>query len=570
MQPNSILFILSLTLAAASGCVTIPAPPTAGPGDALPNPGDLQVISIEGSAETPGALTPDQAACLPPGNPNPTGDCEVFAEEFISVAGTLNGTIDDSGHYHFLADGTAVVTGRQVFTGSIAGCGSGSLSFTYAGATTNAVPDAQGRFPGYDNNTLVKGSATTGFAGVVDAWLREDYLIDAKYAATGTVSGKIWCDVGAVPDVSANHAGIPTVAITSTVSTVGAMLEDQVYCDSSNPGLCEQSGTEILAVRGTMNGTVVDSFHYHQLADGSYAGDGRQLFTGSIAGCGSGTLSFSYVGGSDGKPDLAHPGNIDGFDNLTMVPGSATTGLAGVVDARLFMTYYISAVTYAGAGPLTGTVWCTPTSLTPSPAVRTGAAAMDIVGTGFTPGALATDQQNCDPVDLTNPLASCELYAHELLFPTGGTFNGTFLDVGHYHYNTDTEGSADVQGFQVFTGSVAGCGSGTMTFAYHGHFTSSPDPANAGNLHGYDNLTLVPGSTTLGLKGLVDAQVLETGDINPVTYAAAGVITGTIWCASGAGPVAASEAGAGPASPPDDAGAGAAIVSDAQLALRAR
>lgn len=72
-------------------------------------------------------------------------------------------------------------------------------------------------------------------------------------------------------------------------------------------------------------------------------------FTGSIDGCGSGSLGFTVVGFFA----LDNQG-LQVNETLQYVPGSATTGFAGLAAAVLTIDTH----DYPNPVPITGTVWC--------------------------------------------------------------------------------------------------------------------------------------------------------------------------------------------------------------------
>ncbi|MFO1532152.1 MAG: hypothetical protein ABR562_00400 [Thermoplasmatota archaeon] len=524
MKALALAAVLATVIAA--GCANPPPLPdsnTLGPQDQ----DLLETIPVTGHVFSPGSV-PDQEGCPAPLGANPNTQCDTSATVFVQLTGTLNGTETDAGHFAYAADGSASGAGLQVFAGTIAGCGSGVLRMTYVGgAAALPNPDHQGDLDGFDNLTLVPGSQTAGFAGVVDVHLLMTFHINpVTFAAEGETTGSVICRPSAVP-----HPAAPQTAtafqVAGSAYSPGILTYDQVDCaHRTSEQQCEVYFTEIVNMTGDVAGVDTDTGHGHFHNDGTAEFWADETFSGTIKGCGSGTLTFREYGAEGNTPDPMQQGSLPANGTWRLLPGSQTTGFAGVVDARLDLRGTLNPFTGEAKVKYTGTVWCNPT---PSPTFHSGTK-VNIVATGWTPGALAPDSNVCGLPSAANPTDACTTGAHEILFPISGNLNGTLVDTGFFHYNTDLQASADVDGFQVFTGSIPGCGSGSMTFTYKGHFVSSPDPTKLGYENGYDNLTYVQGSGTQGFAGVTGGWILEDGEINQITYAATGKISGEVWC----------------------------------------
>jgi hypothetical protein len=536
MKRNILLHtaVFSLVAAVLPGCVSpashaggsdasgvLPDGSSPGSTSGLGAAGHVQVIAVQADVTSPGLLVGDQVSC---GSP-PSSDCAWYGDEDLYATGTMNGTFHDFGHLLLRADSSLAGDGRQIFTGTIAGCGQGVLTFTYLASGGDPDPAYPGDIDGVENYTLVAGSTTTGLAGVVDAHLLYVFHINpATFVNAGKLTGTVSCRTAAVPDLAAGRRQAKPAPIAGDAFTPGLAVVDQLKCGvpsaSNPPAACEIYGHEPVYMTGTINGTFVDSGHLHYNSDTNGAGSGTYTFIGSVAGCGSGTMSFTWFGGG-GQPDMAHPGDALGFDNLTLIPGSTSLGLAGVQDIRFNFTYHLSQVDYSGSGAVKGTLLCNAAAVPPMSTRHAGAHAVTVTAHESTPGWLHYDQVGCDPA-----ASACNFYLTETLTLTG-TLNGTILDIGHARAHFD--GSFDVVGTQVFTGTIAGCGSGALAFDYVGG-GGDPDIGHPGDLAGFDNLTFLPGGMTTGFAGVVDASILESYHINPATGANEGPLTGTIWC----------------------------------------
>ena len=539
MKPNLLpALLLSILLAASfAGCLNpakhpaattaeppAPATPDASELPALVADGTVVAMPIHATFTSPGFV---HYATFPQCVTPTAGACQIGARELLYATGDLEGSFVDEASGSLFADGSYSGTGVQSFTGSIAGCGSGVLHFTYDMAGGDPDPSHNGDTSGFDNLSMVAGAATTGFAGVVGANLLEEYWINI---ATGvindaTITGTVYCRVAAVPDLSPSHAGAYPVVISGKLTTPGELVVDQELCQPGEPGTCETYAHEFVYLSGNMNGSTWDEGHFHYNEDGSGTVSGRQLFTGTIEGCGSGELSFTY-----GMAYPATPGvfgttvGVPGWDNLTLVPGSQTTGFAGFVDGFVNETYVINQVTFAATGEINGVIWCRP-MVQPSVADAAAVKEIPIKVSLTTPGYLFLDQVYCDPAD---PNVCYQQYTERL--KTQGSWTSSILDAGRTYFEPD--GTNILAALDSFAGTIDGCGSGSFTMQSNGIFT---DPTPALNLNGEvsrasEHWTLIPGSQSLGLANLNNVVADLDYTINAATGQAHGTLTGSVWC----------------------------------------
>jgi len=227
-----------------------------------------------------------------------------------------------------------------------------------------------------------------------------------------------------------------------------------------------------------------------------YDGTKTWAFTGSIPGCGSGSLGFAGPG--FGKMEGEH---VRVNVTMRLVPGTQSTGLANVVDALLFAD---GLDTFPLPIKTTGSVWCR----APATVSREGAKAIPVAafyddGGGFV-GAGADMAYVAGMVNFTGSMQGNAPFVAKLYAPTADHL----LD-----FTKDPE---------IFTGSIPGCGSGTMALFGKGFFRMDAP----GGLYTNGSLRLVPGSTSTGLAGVVDAHLyVDTHD-----WPKKVLVTGNIWC----------------------------------------
>ncbi len=128
---------------------------------------------------------------------------------------------------------------------------------------------------------------------------------------------------------------------------------------------------------------------------------------------------------------------------------------------------------------------------------------------------------HCDPASQW----VCDVYAGGFGNVTG-TFNGTGPLLARHHWDSSTN-SAWVSRTFWFTGSVADCGSGSLTMYLEGHL--APDAKGGARMTG--TVIILPGSTTSGLAGLVDYEgIIDQPAEIAFTHQPFAHLTGTMWC----------------------------------------
>ncbi len=326
-----------------------------------------------------------------------------------------------------------------------------------------------------------------------------------------------------------------TVPVSGTFTSDGFMPPDQVICfDPSNPiaprpGACEAYFTMFLNMSGTLTGRITDIFHFHALENGSIDAEGTRVFTGAVDRCGSGTMSLRLDGIAPADPNPEMPGYTHIKEPMqTLLQGSTTTGLAGVIDARIRFEFNTTngpgGVSSIPDGTVTGWIQCRSAGDAQTLSSHDKTTAIAIAGHFTMDGAQTESQAACDV-----ETRRCELYP-DLFLDLTGPIEGRMVDHGHFHYHDgSTDGSVDGYGERIFTGTIAGCGSGTLTLLVDGAAPPQPNPPNAFRYH-EPSMKLVPGSTTTGLSGVMDADLVLEWNITVQGTIRDGTVTGTVWC----------------------------------------
>ncbi len=501
--------------------------------------GPLVAIPIHSLVTTEGIMSVEQVACFDPENPMAAprpGGCEWQMMMFLNTTGTFTGRFTDFFHFHFAADGkTIVARGTRVFTGAIDGCGSGVLTLDLDGLAT-LVPNAEK--PGYLHlveppMTLLPGSTTNGLARVEAATVTTEGNVTfnshgAVTSQDGRLGGTIWCRPGPAAQGRPDHAGTTAMPVSGHFTMDNSQTESQVSCDLDAKN-CEYQPDLFLDLAGTLTGRIIDHGHFHPTKDPSdpTRGDsyGERIFTGSVAGCGSGTMTGIVQGPTHLDPSV---GNIIHMrEPLTLlVPGSTTTGLGALRDIEFFFEWNMTLSGAIRDGTVKGTAWCEKGTDAAAPKDHQEARAVPATFKTTTDGFLGFKTANCGH-DPAAPF-DCDAYPTQYLY-ANAPWRSMILDQAHLHQYEN--GTIWTYAERTFWGEVPGCGSGMMTLRLSGVLpATAPVVGKPGYLHMVEpTMRLVPGSTTTGLAGLVDAEL--TGDL-VFTGPAAGTdtFTGTVWC----------------------------------------
>ena len=379
-----------------------------------------------------------------------------------------------------------------------------------------------------------RNASAVGRKGRQGQWLLEIGLLVVFLLAGCATTQQTQPDANPTPSSSGASTSLPgpistnapppvAIAIDSALTSPGVVFPGQAVCATNG---CDTSLMLMMSVAGSLAGHVVEYGHEHVATDGSRTLRGTLTFTGTVSGCGAGVLTFVYTGHAD-APAAAQGGKVALTSNVALLPGSSTLGMAGVSNATLLETMLLNPDDHAGTGTLKGTILCKPALVPMLPPRRDGGREVHADALFDTDGAAAGDWYSCTP---TNP-KPCSFDAHQY-WAVHGQWNG-IVDDHPYSIDVALDGSLDADIERVFTGSIAGCGSGTVTFVGHGHVGNLPSTTNPGTFRGHEEWMIAPGSTTTGFAGLAAANVTADYDLTYAPYegyARGGAMSGKLWC----------------------------------------
>ncbi len=285
-------------------------------------------------------------------------------------------------------------------------------------------------------------------------------------------------------------------------------------CGPSTPGTCREYLTGSANLSGDVVGNAVDSGFLYWESGSRF--NAREWFrvTADVAGCGSGTFTLANIGTGALEPDAG--GVIHILADLHLVAGSTSTGLVGLVAMNVTGDWRLNG--QFGSGDLAGTISCAEVvNDEKAKAVGPGEQAFKFhfdAHLTFAPY----------PVDCAAAKTwVCDEYWTGNVNLTGGLV-GTASLSGHVHH----KGGAVVwaQEYYRFSGTVAGCGSGSFSMVLNGTVTAEANPAGISHLMA--RADLVPGSTSTGLAGLMRLHAL--GDWRQSGQFGSGDLEGTVSC----------------------------------------
>ncbi len=99
--------------------------------------------------------------------------------------------------------------------------------------------------------------------------------------------------------------------------------------------------------------------------------------------------------------------------------------------------------------------------------------------------------------------SECARFHYVGNFEVSGTWTGTMPYAAYYYFNETTEKASFVYEPGIFTGTIAGCGSGSFSVIGRGDVESVPTPQG---VHGQITVELIPGTQSTGMAGVVDVQ----------------------------------------------------------------
>ncbi len=152
-----------------------------------------------------------------------------------------------------------------------------------------------------------------------------------------------------------SHNGTRELAANFHFDTHIVVNPNPTSCDPAKPWVCDvyYSGTSNFT--GALIGTaqVYGHGHYDQANERVWAHE-VYSFSGFVPGCGSGAATIDVLGYGKLEPNPAGVLHIHAV--AALVPGSTTTGLAGLVDLQGTADFRLNG--QFGAGDVTATMWC--------------------------------------------------------------------------------------------------------------------------------------------------------------------------------------------------------------------
>jgi len=240
--------------------VVVPAPDPTTAAEVAPEPAPVPepvTVTVTGTFADSGigtATTPSASGLV--------GDASI--QGVTTYEGQITGSSPWVSEAWFLPDGSQKGTGEFLFTGTIEGLGSGTLSYIDVWQVVDGV---------WSEAVTITGG-TDDFEG---AWgTGVSTPDDPSSSDSGTT---VWT-ITVPPEGS-------LVSVTATGTTVD---ENVVTEPGDGPGAIDYTGTTVMA--GDIEGPAVFSGRQWALLSGSALGGGTFEFTGAIAGLGSGTMTF--------------------------------------------------------------------------------------------------------------------------------------------------------------------------------------------------------------------------------------------------------------------------------------
>ena len=307
----------------------------------------------------------------------------------------------------------------------------------------------------------------------------------------------------------AASAGTITVPVTAHLDAQLAYDPNgSIECPNDERGICSFPYRVTGTFSGDLNGTMVGGGREWLTTEPRTYGDEYAEFTGTVKRCGTGSFIYDADVSDDGPVDVAALG-YRGNATWAIRPDSGSPGLRGIAGSgsESWIVYPDLSVD----AEFSGTITCEK----PSPprrrlqrtsrrdgADRTRAANTLAISThlhaqtdagSFTPGC-----------SFGGPMPDCNSVHYEGTGTYTGDLDGT-LEFSGYGYLRDDGKVGSREDSNLFTGTVAGCGTGTFRYKAEGVF-NGVDPA-AGGLVGEETLDITRGTGSGGLSGLSGSAI---------------------------------------------------------------
>lgn len=147
-------------------------------------------LEVRADFQDPGFLTHIRSVSCGP----LTEQCEVEYAGHSVVSGTLSGFTDYTAWLRPHPDGTTSYWTRETFTGTVAGCGTGTFEFLISDGTVGSPgPDNGFTFPLHGTWTLVPGSGTGALTALTTGSGDETGTSYADTSTVGQLTGQLTC-----------------------------------------------------------------------------------------------------------------------------------------------------------------------------------------------------------------------------------------------------------------------------------------------------------------------------------------------------------------------------------------
>jgi len=256
---------------------------------------------------------------------------------------------------------------------------------------------------------------------------------------------------------------------------------------------------------GDIRGTATYVLNFTPNPDGTLSYDGLESITGTVLDCGGGQFDLRITRGVyDPKRNLDSPGEpIKDQDNWQVAAGSGTRDLVGISGRGTeIITEFNNGKTKAD---LRGLVACKQRH--PSSNLTVSG------GVHVKPTDAVADPTLCDAQGREYSTSATD-YVYSGSSTYYGTFEGTGRLCGHSTPGFGPGNSIPFVEVDEFTGTVHGCGTGSVIYTVHGFVEAGFDTGSRG-LPGHEQWQLDVRSATKGLRGLRSGSGRDVGTINP-------------------------------------------------------
>jgi hypothetical protein len=286
----------------------------------------LVTLQVSGSLHAVTDPVTDTALCQQQGGEYVPGPTDYSYSGTSSYAGTFQGTGRFCGRSTGAVnpDGTVPFIETDTFTGTVRGCGSGTVTYHVHGVIDAALDLATKGVPAEEDWVVVVRSATGGLRalrsghGHDHATINPDSSIDAEF------SGVVTC-LTSPPRPAPRYGARPVHAFNNDNEGLGP---DGLSC-SAGAGGCSARMTGSTVWTGDFAGPGSYALDFTPAADGTVAYQGIERLSVAVPGCGRGTFEVRISDGSyDPKLFLSSGGSpVVNHDRWAVVAGSGTGAL---------------------------------------------------------------------------------------------------------------------------------------------------------------------------------------------------------------------------------------------------